>query len=81
MACITLYDVPDLHCFIITPASQQISIGVKIDTEDVVCMACKGLDTDSLSMEELRGAQLDISGCSHSLDIPNLHGIVVASSS
>jgi len=54
VACITLYDVPDLYCFVITPAGQQIPIGVKIDTEDVVCVACKGLDTNSLSMEELR---------------------------
>lgn len=49
-----MYDVPDLYCFVITPAGQQIPIGVKIDTEDVVCVACKGLDTNSLSMEELR---------------------------
>lgn len=60
MACITLYDVPDLHCFIITPTGQQISIGVEIDAEDVVCVAYEVLDTNPLSMEELRDAQLDI---------------------
>jgi hypothetical protein len=62
VACITLYDVPDLHCFIVTPAGQQISIGVKIDTKDIVCVACKGLDTNSLSMKELRKAQSGING-------------------
>jgi len=62
VACITLYDVPDLHCFIITPAGQQIPIGVKIDTEDVVCMAYKGLDTNSLSIKGLNNTQSDING-------------------
>lgn len=54
MACTTLNNVPDLHCFVVTPTGQQISIGIEIDTEDVICVTCKGPDTNSLSMKGVR---------------------------